>query len=115
MAKQSVGDRVLQGKGRPIDFKKIAAPKDNEEILDGESFFLDLEDREVQDCLANLPPLQEMHNPLTINNIMNHQAKDVALRQMTMKDPIIISMRQCSKGKSMSSLRIQVGEKPGRL
>ena len=87
MEKPSVGDRELQGKGRPIDFNKIAALKDNEEILDGESFFFDVEDREVQDCLANLTPLQEMHNPLTINNIMNHQAKDVALLQMIMKDP----------------------------
>ena len=28
-----------------------------------------------------------MHNPVTINNIINHQSKDVALIQMVLKDP----------------------------
>merc|ERR1712214_256032 len=89
MEKPTVGDRELQGKGRRLDFHKIAAPKDKEEVLDGELFFFDVdEDQELQECLANLPPLdEEMHNPVTINNIINHQSKDVALIQMVLKDP----------------------------
>ena len=88
MEKPSVGDRGLQGKGRRVDFHKIAAPKDEEEILDAEAFFFDVEEDDLQECLVNLPPLdEEMHNPVTISNIINHQSKDVALIQMVLKDP----------------------------
>ena len=38
MKKPSVGDKELQGKGKPIDFNSIKLPKDDEEILDGETF-----------------------------------------------------------------------------
>ena len=38
MKKPSVGDKELQGKGKPIDFNQIKLPKDDEEILDGETF-----------------------------------------------------------------------------
>ena len=86
MEKPSVRDRELQGKGRRVDFHKIAAPKDEEEILDGEAFFLDVQDQEVQECLVNLPPLPDLPNPITINNIINHQARDIPLQQMLRKD-----------------------------
>ena len=44
MEQPTVGDRELQQKGRLIDFNKIEVPKDDKNILDGESFFLaDLE------------------------------------------------------------------------
>ena len=87
MEKSTAGDRELQGKGRRVDFHKIAALKDEEEILDGEAFFLHVEDAEVQDCLVNLPPLPDLPNPITISNIINHQARDIPLQQMLRKDP----------------------------
>ena len=39
MEKPIVGDIEAQGKGHLINFKDIKLPKDNEEILDGETFF----------------------------------------------------------------------------
>ena len=85
MKKPSVGDRELQQKGRLIDFNQIAVPKDDEDILDGESFFL--ADLEIQECLLNLPPLAELYNPITITNIVNHQSKDLALLRLIVRDP----------------------------
>ena len=81
----SVGDRERQQKGRLIDFNKIEVPKEDENILDDESFFL--ADLEIQECLLNLPPLAELHNPITITNIVNHQAKDLPLMLLLVKDP----------------------------
>jgi len=84
MEKPSVGNRELQQKGRLIDFNQIAVPKDDEDILDGESFFL--ADIEIQDCLLNLPPLAELYNPITITNIVNHQSKDIELMKLIIRD-----------------------------
>ena len=39
MEKPLVGDREAQGKWHLINFKDIKLPKDNEEILDGETIF----------------------------------------------------------------------------
>ena len=39
MEKPLVGDREAQGKGHLINFKDIKLTKDNEDILDGETFF----------------------------------------------------------------------------
>ena len=39
MDKTLVGDREAQGKGYIIHFKDHKLPKDNEEILDGETLF----------------------------------------------------------------------------
>ena len=85
MEKPSVGDKELQQKGRLIDFNNIAVPKDDEDILDNESFFL--ADLEIQECLLNLPPLAELHNPVTIINIVNHQMKDLPLMRLVVRDP----------------------------
>ena len=42
MEKPSVGDREQQAKGgTTIQFKNIEVPKDDEEILDGETFHID--------------------------------------------------------------------------
>ena len=108
MEKPSVGMKELQGRGRSIDFNKIQLPKDNEEILDGETFLAaaqqlcetiinnkesDLANndesfyQELQECLMNLPPLEEMDNPITTNNIVNHQATDLPLQRKIMTDP----------------------------
>ena len=41
MKKPSVGDKELQRKGKLIDFNQIELPKDDKEILDGETFQAD--------------------------------------------------------------------------
>ena len=109
MEKPSAGVKELQGKGRPIDFNKIILPKDNEEILEGETFLataqriceeivnnqFELDNnyndesfyQELQECLMNLPPLEEMDNPITINNIVNHQSTDLPLQRKILSDP----------------------------
>ena len=103
MQKPSVGDKELQGKGKLIDFKSIQLPKDNEEIIDGETFNAEafvqsivkqIEERnyeshhkELMECLLNLPPLEVMDNPITINQIINHQARDIPLQKKIMSDP----------------------------
>ena len=68
-----------------IDFNQIAVPTDDENMLDGESFFL--ADIEIQDCLLNFPPLAELYNPVTITNIVNHQMKDLPLMRLVIRDP----------------------------
>ena len=99
MEKPSVGIKELQGSGRSIDFNKTQLPKDNKEILEGETFVLAAAQQfcktiinnhesdfvrndksfyqELQECLMNLPPLEEMDNSITTNNIVNHQATDL--------------------------------------
>ena len=91
MEKPSAGVKELQGKGHTIDFHNIKLPKDNEEILDGETFLIEAKQMvaqalhqeddncesfyfELQECLINLPPLEVMDNPITVNNIVNHQS-----------------------------------------
>ena len=73
MEKPLVGDREAQGKGRLINFKDIKLPKDNEEILDGETLFQET----LKECLLNLPTLTTDENPSTIRNIANNQARDI--------------------------------------
>ena len=109
MEKPSVGIKELQGCGRLVDFKAINIPKDDEEILKGETFLATAQRicksiikeqeqesfqnkevfyKELQECLLNLPPLKEMDNPITINNIVNHQATDLPLQQKIIADPV---------------------------
>ena len=106
MEKPSAGVKELQGKGRLIDFHRIKLPKDNEEILDGETFLIEakqivmtslrqeaLESNdesfyiELQECLLNLPPLDVMDNPITVNNIVNHQSTDLPLLNKIITEP----------------------------
>ena len=108
MEKTSVGIKEQQGWGRLIDIHNIKLPKDNEEILDietslsaaqqicetiinqqesnntsnDESFY-----QELEECLLNLPPLETMDNPTTINNFVNHQATNWPLQNKIMLDP----------------------------
>ena len=108
MEKPSAGIKEQQGLGCLIDFNNIDIPKDEEEILDGktflniaraivtsaiqtaktnntrndESFYTKL-----RECLLNLPPLLTMENPITINNIVNHQSTDLPLQRKRMSDP----------------------------
>ena len=104
MEKPSVGIKEQQGLGRLIDFNNISIPQDDEEILDGETFLnvarklvadvlpIDSQNdesfyEELGECLLNLPSLEEMENPITINNIVNHQATDLSLQQKIMSKP----------------------------
>ena len=75
MEKPLVGDRESQGKGHLIYFKDIKPPKDNEEILNGETFFKEA----LEEFLLNLPTLTTGENPITIRNIANQQARDIPL------------------------------------
>ena len=81
MEKHLVGYREAQGKGHINNFKYIKLPKDNEEILDGDTFFQE----SLEECLLNLPTLATGENPITIRNIANHQARYIPL-QMTCRD-----------------------------
>ena len=81
MEKPLVGDREAQGKGHLIDFNDIKLPKDNEDILYGETFFQEA----LEECLLNLPTLTTGENPTTIRNIANNQARDIPL-QMAYRD-----------------------------
>ena len=111
MKKPSVGDEELQGKGKPIDFNQIKLPKDDEEILDGETFQSEARAilqailnkqiaeeadnsqncetfyQELKECPLNLPPLHAMDNPIAINQIIDHQARDLPLQRKIMSDP----------------------------
>ena len=73
-----VGDREAQGKGHLINFKDIKLPKNNEEILDGETLFQE----SLKECLLNLLSLTTGENPITIGNIANHQARDIPLQMV---------------------------------
>ena len=87
MEKPSVGDRELQGTtGTLIDFNNIEMQKDTEEILEGETFFAANEDNKLIECFLNLPPLEEMINPITIINIINHQSRDLRLQRTVRED-----------------------------
>ena len=106
MEKPSAGVKELQGKGRLVDFHNIKLPKDNEEILDGETFLSEAKQivinalieeastsndesfyQDLEECLLNLPPLETMDNPITINNIVNHQSSDTPLMNKIINDP----------------------------
>ena len=109
MEKPSAGIKEQQGRGKLTDFHNIELPKDNEEIIEGETFLntaqqmceaiISHEDssqstnndeqfyEDLRECLLNLPPLETMDNPITINNIVNHQATDLPLQNKIMTDP----------------------------
>ena len=89
--KTSVGDREQQAKlGTTIYFKIIIVTKDDEDIMDGETFHIDtytttnesyyatfMEIPELMEWFLNLPALDFMpDNPTTITNIINHQMRD---------------------------------------
>ena len=109
MEKPSAGIKEQQGRGKLIDFNNIKLPKDDEEIIDGETFLSILERasetiineetndvsknsesfyQELKECLLNLPPLEEMDIPITTNYIVNHQSTDLLpLQRKIIEDP----------------------------
>ena len=81
MEKPLVGDREAQEKVNLINFNYIKLPKDNEQILNGETLFQET----LEEYSSNLPTLTTGENPITIRNIANHQARDSPL-QMDCRD-----------------------------
>ena len=41
----------------------------------------------LQECLLKLPPLEAMDNPITVNNIVNHQSTDLPLLNQIITEP----------------------------
>jgi len=87
MASPTVSAKEASDKGHPINFTKIDIPKDTEEIPEGETFLNIDEDNQMIDCFLNLPPLEQMANPIMIININNHQQADLELQQALQADP----------------------------
>ena len=108
MEKPSVGIKELQGWGKLINFNNIKMPKYDEEIIEGETFLamahrlcesiiheqkIDLTKndnsfyQELRECLLNLPPLEEMDNPIMTNNSVDHQATNLPLQRKIISDP----------------------------
>ena len=50
-----------------------------------ESFINLLEDTVYTECMLNLP--QDLANPVTAINIVNHQARDIRLQEQVQSDP----------------------------
>ena len=101
------------GKGKPIDFSKLQVPVDNEveesfhfnkppsieEINEEmpcqfscckdvrEHGLLIAEDEELRDCFLYYPMTNEMQNPITVDNIQQHQFEDQLLNQLAQQQP----------------------------
>jgi hypothetical protein len=90
-------------KGTPIDFHTIEVPND-ELIIDDEAFTTIDEDNQLMECLLNLPPLQEMHNPISMQNIRNHQLQDMELIQQHNNNPILYPV-QILNGINVTTMR----------
>ena len=119
----TVGDSNINNKnkqtGTPIDFHTIKVPKDDT-LIDDERFFNMVEmfvkderlhkeelyfnieeDNEILDLFLNLPPTAEMHNPINIQNIANHQQQDAELLLLYQTNPTQVPMQNIN-GKKRS-------------
>ena len=98
---------------KPLDFHTIKVPKDNT-IIDDEALFTLEEicvkdaridnnnsgvyfhidkDKDIMDLFLNLPPMDEMHNPIQMQNINNHQLQDAELLQQHQHNYILYPMQ----------------------
>ena len=102
-----MGIKELQGCGKLIDFNNIQLPKDEEEIIEGETFIsiahkfcesiihdqkADIINdnsiyQDLEECFLNFPPLEEMDNLITTNSIDSHQATDLPLQRKIISNP----------------------------
>ena len=57
-------------RGTEIDFENLKPEIDS---TDDEVFINIDEDNEIIECLLNLPQLEQMQNPINMQNIFNHQ------------------------------------------
>jgi len=78
---EEVRVRMNMGDSVVFDFRTIEVPRDEEDVFVNEvpELFPTVcrnEDVDVMECFLNLPALREMHNPVTVVNIQNHQAAD---------------------------------------
>ena len=53
-------------------------------------------DNETIECLLHLPRLQEMHNPITMTNIHQHQSTDQSLQLKQQTNPIEFPIKTIS-------------------
>ena len=119
MEKPSAGVKEQQGLSCLINFNKINSPKDEEEILEGETFLNLAQDlvssiiqrkesdntrksesfnTELKECLLNLPLLKAMENPITISNIVNHQATNLPLQRKIITNLDMFQHEELDKG-----------------
>ena len=78
--------------GKFIDFPKLDATQDDKMILEDKAFFnyiseeenhINIKDNnELIECFLNLPTMEKLHNPISLQNIMNHQQQDNDLMQL---------------------------------
>ena len=60
----------------------------DERIDSSDTYFSIDEDNEIMDMFLNLPPLTEMHNPIDMRNIRNHQQQDQEMLAFHHNNPI---------------------------
>ena len=58
-----------------------------------DSYFNINDDNKIMDLFLNLPPTAEMHNPISMQNIYNHQQQDVELLYNHHHNPVLYPMQ----------------------
>ena len=75
--------------GTLINFNEIKMP--NDYIVVDDKVFVSIDkDTELMEFFLNFPQLNEMHNPINIINICNHQQEDQIIVQAQQQRPIQI-------------------------
>ena len=84
----SVGDELLNENGKrrgtKVNFHQLKTEIDT---TDDEIFVAIDEDNELIEYLLNLPELDQMHNPINMQNIYHHQRNDPNLVQLLQREP----------------------------
>ena len=83
--------------GTIIDFNNLNATRNDDMILEEETFFNNIsdieqhsnieDDNELIDCFLNLPTLDGSPNPISLQNIWNHQHQDNGLMKLVQAAP----------------------------
>ena len=88
--------------GTFIDFNKLNATRNVEMILEDEAFLniseaeshSNIEDNnELINCFLNLPTMEELPNPISLQNILNHQQQDRNLMNLAQSAPTKFAIR----------------------
>ena len=88
--------------GTFIDFNKLNATRNDEMILEDEAFLNISEaenhsniedDNELIECFLNLPTMEELPNPISLQNILNHQQQDPDLMELARHAPTKFPVR----------------------
>ena len=95
------GNLTVTGKrkrsGTIIDFNNLNATRNDDMILEDETFFNNISDieqhsniednNELIDCFLNLPTTDELPDPISLQNIWNHQRQDDGLMKLAQAAP----------------------------